>query len=89
MHKYAAATALAIALITMLTLAGSVSQVSARGTAPCYDPGPLSLESNCIRKCKGLVEGKEKQVCFSKCVNAFEAARRTLVAPRSSECAVR
>jgi hypothetical protein len=90
MRKCTALTALVIALnITMLALTVSASQVSASWAAPCYDPVPLTLESNCIRKCKSLVVEKEKQACLSKCVVAFEAARRTLVAPKSSECAVR
>jgi hypothetical protein len=88
MHKYPALTALAIALNIMMlapAVSASLTPTSAErwcgnsDTAVAHRNGisvPLALESNCICKCKGLAVEKEKQACLSKCVNAFEAARR-------------
>jgi hypothetical protein len=75
MHKYAAATALA--LITMLTPAVSAGL--------CPSDGPVGRTyCRCLDQCVGdalrrhtlSIDDKKYQACLSTCVNAAEAARR-------------
>jgi hypothetical protein len=85
MHKYAAATALVIALnITMLAPAVSWPYVS------CSGDFIGRIYCRCARQCvkdsmhdyavaaagTSLAREKKGQACASKCVNAAEAARR-------------
>jgi hypothetical protein len=81
MHKYAAATALVIALnITMLTPAVSASSY-------CSSPVIRGSYGRCACQCWlnatrrqvysfTRMDDKKYQACISTCVNAVEAARR-------------
>jgi hypothetical protein len=89
MHKYAAATALA--LITMLTLTVSASLTPANaGGGFCGNYGIQGIYCHCASHCWSdaghevavTAAGapwrafeKKKQACVAKCVNAAEAAR--------------
>jgi hypothetical protein len=86
MHKYAALTALAIALITMLALnvSASLTPANARGVCRCAQemPRPASCQCGCawdaIRRHAPLLtmfDDKKYQACLSNWVNWFEATR--------------
>jgi hypothetical protein len=88
MLKYAAATALAIALITGLTLAVSAPLTPANaggGRCPPYrfdhePPGNKQCDLDAIRRGAPLMrlfDDKKHQECESKWVNWFEASRAT------------
>jgi hypothetical protein len=82
MRKYAAATALAIALtITMLTPAVSASffcpayrGFMGRCTCQCWND--WSHDHAVAPAGSLLALEKKRQACLSKCVNTFEASRR-------------
>jgi hypothetical protein len=88
MHKYAAPTALAIALITMLALAVLASLTAANAANGFCSNGPVGrIYCPCFRQCQRdavhdhaplstIFDDKKYRTCLSKCVNAAEATRR-------------
>jgi hypothetical protein len=84
MHKYAAATALVIALITMLTLtvSASLTPANAQGRfCGCYGK-PRAFIFEMLRRCKPgafcdlNVIPPDIRACLAKCKAEKEAARR-------------
>jgi hypothetical protein len=79
MRKYAAATALVMALtITMLTPAVSAHYLcpGGNGRCTCQCRNDWDHDYNVAPAGSLLALEKKLQACLSKCVNAFEAARR-------------